>query len=189
MHAGSRLYVPQRSRARLGILIVVYPFITGLVAGAFILASLERVFRVEAVKPTYRLALLMRSRFCWWPRSRCSSTWPSRAFFRDVSDAAPHFRDAMFGFVYLWYLMLSSCWKSGWITDGHRLLSQSTKGLKRVIYRVLTLGSTNISENALRIDDRAATSSRGRHSSAFLLHGYVGFIFGRSRRIPGGPRR
>jgi Ni/Fe-hydrogenase subunit HybB-like protein len=27
-----------------GILIVVYPFITGLVAGAFILASLERVF-------------------------------------------------------------------------------------------------------------------------------------------------
>src|SRR6202165_6183603 len=40
------------------ILIVLYPFITGLVAGAFILASLERVFLVEAVKPTYRLALL-----------------------------------------------------------------------------------------------------------------------------------
>ena len=40
------------------VLIVLYPFITGLVAGAFILASLERVFRVEAVKPTYRLALL-----------------------------------------------------------------------------------------------------------------------------------
>ena len=34
------------------------PFHHGLVAGAFILASLERVFRVEAVKPTYRLALL-----------------------------------------------------------------------------------------------------------------------------------
>ncbi|MBT5425166.1 MAG: polysulfide reductase NrfD, partial [Bacteroidetes bacterium] len=27
-----------------GILIVLYPYITGLVAGAFILASLERVF-------------------------------------------------------------------------------------------------------------------------------------------------
>ena len=40
------------------VLIVLYPYITGLVAGAFILASLERVFRVEAVKPTYRLALL-----------------------------------------------------------------------------------------------------------------------------------
>ena len=40
------------------VLIVLYPYITGLVAGAFILASLERVFRVEAVAPTYRLALL-----------------------------------------------------------------------------------------------------------------------------------
>jgi len=40
------------------VLIVLYPFITGLVAGAFILASLARIFRVEAVKPTYRLALL-----------------------------------------------------------------------------------------------------------------------------------
>ena len=40
------------------VLIVLYPFITGLVAGAFILASLERVFQVEAVKNTYRLALL-----------------------------------------------------------------------------------------------------------------------------------
>ena len=32
------------------VLIVLYPYITGLVAGAFILASLERVFRVEAVE-------------------------------------------------------------------------------------------------------------------------------------------
>ena len=41
-----------------GILIVIYPFITGLVAGAFILASLERVFKVKILKPTYQIALL-----------------------------------------------------------------------------------------------------------------------------------
>ena len=41
-----------------GILIVVYPFITGLVAGAFILASLERVFKVKILKSTYQIALL-----------------------------------------------------------------------------------------------------------------------------------
>jgi Polysulphide reductase, NrfD len=40
------------------VLIVLYPYITGLVAGAFILASLVRIFHVEAVAPTYRLALL-----------------------------------------------------------------------------------------------------------------------------------
>ena len=49
---------PNEVELQWSILIVLYPFITGLVAGAFILASLERVFRVEAVKPTYRLPLL-----------------------------------------------------------------------------------------------------------------------------------
>src|ERR1041385_5113601 len=49
---------PNEVELQWSILIVIYPFITGLVAGAFILASLERVFKVEAVKPTYRLALL-----------------------------------------------------------------------------------------------------------------------------------
>jgi Ni/Fe-hydrogenase subunit HybB-like protein len=59
---------PNETVLQWSILIVLYPFITGLVAGAFILASLERVFRVEAVKPTYRLALLRTARRRW----RCS---------------------------------------------------------------------------------------------------------------------
>ena len=49
---------PNEIELQWSILIVLYPFLTGIVAGAFILASLERVFNVEAVKPTYRLALL-----------------------------------------------------------------------------------------------------------------------------------
>ena len=36
---------------------MLYPYITGLVV-AFILASLERVFDVTQVKPTYKLSLL-----------------------------------------------------------------------------------------------------------------------------------
>jgi Ni/Fe-hydrogenase subunit HybB-like protein len=49
---------PNEMELQWSVLIVLYPYITGLVAGAFILASLQRVFNVEAVKPTYRLALL-----------------------------------------------------------------------------------------------------------------------------------
>jgi hypothetical protein len=41
-----------------GVLIVLYPYITGLVAGAFIMASLVRVFKVKALEPVYRLSLL-----------------------------------------------------------------------------------------------------------------------------------
>ena len=32
-----------------GILVVLYPYLTGLVAGAFILASLERVFKIKVL--------------------------------------------------------------------------------------------------------------------------------------------
>ena len=49
---------PNEIEQQWGLLIVVYPYITGLVAGAFILASLEKVFNVKEVEPTYRLALL-----------------------------------------------------------------------------------------------------------------------------------
>lgn len=65
---------PNEIELQWSILIVLYPYITGLVAGAFILASLERVFKVEAVKPTYRLALLTALAFCWLHHCRCSST-------------------------------------------------------------------------------------------------------------------
>ena len=49
---------PNEVELQWSLLILLYPYITWLVAGAFILASLERVFKVEAVRPTYRLALL-----------------------------------------------------------------------------------------------------------------------------------
>ena len=93
---------------------------------------------------------------------------------------------AMFGFVYLWYLMAVLVLEI-WL-DYRRdivLLSQRTKGLQRFVYRVLTLGSTNISENALRIDDRVGyVITVVGIPSAFLLHGYVGFIFGSVKANP-----
>ena len=170
-----------------GILIVVYPFITGLVAGAFILASLERVFRVEAVKPTYRLALLTALAFLLVAPLplQLHLGHPERSFEMYLT---PHRTSAMamFGFVYLWYLMAVLVLEI-WL-DYRRdivLLSQRTKGLQRFLYRVLTLGSTNISEHALRIDDRAGyVITVVGIPSAFLLHGYVGFIFGSVKANP-----
>ena len=38
---------PNEVELQWSVLIVLYPFLTGLVAGAFILASLERVFQVR----------------------------------------------------------------------------------------------------------------------------------------------
>src|SRR5215471_4420771 len=65
------------------------------------------------------------------------------------------------------------------------LKAQSTGGLTRVVYRALTLGSSNISERSLSIDDRVGyVITLIGIPSAFLLHGYVGFIFGSVKANP-----
>ena len=169
------------------VLIVLYPYITGLVAGAFILASLERVFRVEAVKPTYRLALLTALAFL------LVAPLPlvlhlGHPFRSPEMYFTPHSTSAMamFGYVYLWYLMAVLVLEI-WL-DYRReivLLSQSSKGLLRLIYKVMTLGSSNISERSLAIDERVGwIVTLVGIPSAFLLHGYVGFIFGSIKANP-----
>src|SRR4029434_2204209 len=92
---------------RCSILIVLYPFITGLVGGAFILASLERVFNVQAVKPTYRLALLTALAFMLVAPLplQLHLAHPERSFEMFLTPHRPSAM-AMFGFVYLWYLMV-----------------------------------------------------------------------------------
>jgi len=178
---------PNEVELQWSILIVLYPFITGLVAGAFILASLERVFRVEAVKPTYRLALLTALSFLLVAPLplQLHLGHPERSLEMYLT---PHRSSAMamFGFVYLWYLMavlLLEIWLD------YRLdiviKSQTTTGATRLIYRALTLGSSNISERSLHIDERLGyfITVIGI-PSAFLLHGYVGFIFGSIKANP-----
>jgi len=169
------------------VLIVLYPYITGLVAGAFILASLERIFRVEAVKPTYRLALLTALSFLLVAPLplQLHLGHPERSpemYFTPHSTSAM----AMFGYVYLWYLMAVLVFEI-WL-DYRRdivLLAESSRGLKRLIYRVMTLGSKNISPRALHIDERVGwVVTLVGIPSAFMLHGYVGFIFGSIKANP-----
>jgi Ni/Fe-hydrogenase subunit HybB-like protein len=178
---------PNEVELQWSVLIVLYPFLTGLVAGAFILASLERVFRVQAVKPTYRLALLTALAFLLVAPLplQLHLGHPERSYEMYLT---PHRTSAMamFGFVYLWYLLVVLMLEI-WL-DYRRdivVLSQSTTGWKRWIYRIMTLGSSNISAPALEIDERVGwLVTLIGIPSAFLLHGYVGFIFGSVKANP-----
>ena len=178
---------PNEIELQWSVLIVLYPFLTGLVAGAFILASLERVFQVEAVKPTYRLALLTALAFLLVAPLplQLHLGHPERSYEMYLT---PHKTSAMamFGFVYLWYLMAVLVLEI-WLDYRHDIvvLSQSTTGWKRFIYRLMTLGSSNISPGALEVDERVGwTVTLIGIPSAFLLHGYVGFIFGSIKANP-----
>jgi len=169
------------------VLIVLYPYITGLVAGAFIMASLVRVFEVKALQPVYRLSLLTAFGFllCAPLPLLLHLGHPERCFQVMIT---PHLTSpmAIFGFVYAWYLMAVLLLEL-WFDYRHDLVvwSQTTTGLKSTIYRLLTVGVTDTSEPALKLDARIGhILSVVGIPSAFLLHGYVGFIFGSVKANP-----
>jgi Ni/Fe-hydrogenase subunit HybB-like protein len=178
---------PNEVELQWSLLIVLYPYITGLVAGAFILASLERVFKVEAVRPTYRLALLTALAFLLVAPLplQLHLGHPERSLEMYLT---PHTSSAMamFGFVYLWYLMvvlLVEIWLE-YRADIVRL-AQTSRGFARMVYKALTLGSENVSPAARIIDDKVGyVVTVIGIPSAFLLHGYVGFIFGSVKANP-----
>jgi len=170
-----------------GFLIVLYPYITGLVAGAFIMASLVRVFRVKPLEPVYRLSLLTALSFllCAPLPLLFHLGHPERCF---EIMMTPHFSSpmAMFGFVYAWYLMAVLLLEL-WFDYRQDLVewSQTTAGFKGILYRAFTVGVTDISEPAVRLDMRLGRIlSIIGIPSAFLLHGYVGFIFGSVKANP-----
>ena len=178
---------PNEMELQWSILIVLYPFITGLVAGAFILASLERVFNVHAVQPTYRLALLTALAFMIVAPLplQLHLGHPERSFEMYLT---PHTTSAMamFGFIYLWYLMAVLVIEI-WLEYRKEIVLawQQASGIRRAAYAVMALGSRNISDEALRVDDSVGKLvTYIGIPSAFLLHGYVGFIFGSIKANP-----
>src|SRR5512142_2331437 len=139
---------PNEVELQWSVLIVLYPYITGLVAGAFILASLERVFKVEAVKPTYRLALLTALAFLLVAPLplQLHLGHPERSLQMYLT---PHTSSAMamFGFVYLWYLMAVLVLEI-WLDYRKEIVltARASTGWRKTLYKVLSLGVDNISE-------------------------------------------
>ena len=178
---------PNEVELHWGLLVVVYPYVTGLVAGAFILASLERVFNVKEVEPTYRLALLTALAFLLiapFPLL-LHLGHPERSFEIFLTPNL-HSAMAMFGFVYAWYLMVVLLLEI-WFDYRKDLViwAQQEHGLKRWIHLALTLGATDISEKAVEFDRRAVRFiTIVGIPSAFLLHGYVGVLFGSVKANP-----
>jgi predicted membrane protein len=178
---------PNEAEMQWSLLIVIYPYITGLVAGAFILASLEKIFKVKAIEPTYRLALLTAFAFLLVAPLPLQAHLghPERSF---EIFSTPHLKSAMamFGFVYAWYLMLVLVLEI-WFEYRADLVrwSNAAKGLRRLFLRALTLGSVDLSDKAVEFDRKAVyVITLVGIPSAFILHGYVGFIFGSVKANP-----
>lgn len=168
-------------------LIVEYPYITGLVAGAFILASLNRVFNITALKPTYIISLLTAFSFLLVATMPLISHLghPLR-FWEIMITPSPTSAMAIFGFVYLWYLMVVLLLEI-WFDYRYDfvLWSREKKGIMKWVYRSFTFGAMGTSKRDLEWDEKLGyIITVIGIPSAFLLHGYVGFIFGSIKANP-----
>ncbi len=160
--------------------IVVYPYLTGLVAGAFTISSLYQVFGFRQLRPVAHFALLV---------SLCCMVFvplplllhlghPERAFNAMIT---PHTTSAfaIFAYAALFYVVLLMV-ETWFVFRVHIVrMAQRAKGMLGWIYRVATLGSYDVSDNAMSYDRKwlfwlAIIGIPGAHG----LHGYVGFVFG-----------
>ncbi len=169
--------------------IVMYPFMTGLVAGAFVLSSLYHVFGIQKLKDMARFALVFS--FALLFAAPMPIVLHLQFPFRGVEIfMTPHFTSAIaaFGIVFFSYgaIVASELWflyRRHFVAVSLKLREKQDKTivewLQYLIFCSLTLGVYDVSEEALHRDEKAIKflAALGIPVACFL-HGYAGFIFG-----------
>ena len=167
--------------------IVMYPYMTGLVAGAFVLSSLYHVFGQQDLKEMARFSLVFS--LALLPVAMLPLQLHLQQPLRGMTVMfTPHFTSAIaaFGIVFSTYAMivLTEIWfvyREYFVQQTIALKDRSDTAstFKRYLYHGLLLGAYDISEEAVAKDKRAVKimAAIGIPVAGFL-HGYAGFIFG-----------
>ncbi|MBI2930365.1 MAG: polysulfide reductase NrfD [Planctomycetes bacterium] len=162
------------------LMIVMYPYITGLVAGSFVVSSLYHVFGRNELKPISRLSLVASFGFLLFATLPLLNHLghPERGFNIIIT---PNFSSAMaaFGVFYAAYLIVVML--EIWLIYRKDIimLARRSRGIKRAFYALLALGVYDTSEESRKLDHNIVVvlASIGI-PMACILHGYVGFMFG-----------
>ena len=169
--------------------IVMYPFMTGLVAGAFVLSSLYHVFGLRQLREMARFALVFSFALLFVAPMPIvlHLQYPLRGINVFMT---PHFTSAIaaFGIVFSAYgaIVASELWflyRKHFVEVALPLKEKQDKGLREwlkfFVFCSLTLGVYDISEETLKKDEKAIKVLAGIGIPvACFLHGYAGFIFG-----------
>ena len=162
------------------VMIVLYPYITGMVAGAFIVSSFYHVFGMKKLKPIARFALVSSLAFLMFATVPLLNHLgrPDRAFNIMIT---PNFNSAMsgFGFVYLFYMIIVVL--EIWFSYRNDFINKynNSKSFIKFIYKAILLGNTEKNEQTSAYDKKIVTFLAAMGIPvACILHGYVGFLFG-----------
>lgn len=163
-----------------GILVVTYPFISGLVAGSFVVASLSHVFKIHVFDKLAPLALIVSFALLLAAPTTvlADARQPVNAF---ELFTRPHIPWSPLGdFVVIWLgyvvLMVVETYFAFRLENVRR--ARGT-GWRARLSKILALGSKDTTEASRERDTRllVVLSSLGI-LLAFLFHGYIGFVFG-----------
>ena len=168
------------------LMIVLYPYITGIVAGAFIVSSLYHVFHIKALQPIARFSLVFAFAFL-----ACATLpllnhlgHPERAMSM-MFTPSPTSAMAGFGFIYSAYAIVLIMEILLIYRPTMVALKDMSTGFMQKLYNVLAIGSDNVSPRALALDHKIIGFLAGIGiPMACVLHGYVGFIFGGVKANP-----
>ncbi|MDM8521894.1 polysulfide reductase NrfD [Desulfococcaceae bacterium HSG8] len=167
-------------------MIALYPYITGIVAGAFIVSSLYHVFGVKSLKPISRFSLLFALAFltCATLPLLFHLGRPERNF-NIMLTPNPSSAMAGFGYIYMLYGVVLLLEVLFIYRPTLVYLRKKSQGLMEMIYRALTFDSTNLSPESLELDRKIISFLAAIGiPMACVLHGYVGFIFGGIKANP-----
>ncbi len=176
---------PNEAHVTWSVMIVLYPYITGLVAGAFIVSSLYHVFGRNELKAVSRFSLASAFVFLLFAPIplQVHLGHPERSLNILIT---PNFSSAMagFGFIYNSYLLLVvlEIW---FVMRSDFIARAKGKGLVPFICRAVLLFNLHEDDATRRADHRIAKFLAGLGiPMACLLHGYVGFLFGSLKSNP-----
>lgn len=183
---GSSFVFPNDTHIAWSIMIVLYPYITGLVAGAFVVSSLFHVFHQQALRPVARLALVTALCFCSFATVplMLHLHHPERAFNIMITPSATSAMSG-FGIIYNLYMLLLVV--EVWLIFRADIIqrSQTTRGLARLLYRLLSFGDREVTAESQAADAwLIRILSIAGIPAACVLHGYVGFLFGAVKANP-----
>jgi Ni/Fe-hydrogenase subunit HybB-like protein len=182
----SNFVFPNDLHVHWSMMIVLYPYITGLVDGAFIIAALYYLFDVKSLKPVARFSLLFALAFL------CCATLPLLLHLgrpeRNLNMLlTPSPSSAMAGFGYIYAISMGVLVFIVLFVYRPDLveLRATSKGWLQLLYRALTFDSIDLSTSALEFDRKIIRFLVGIGIPiAAVLHGYVGFIFGGVKAVP-----
>lgn len=182
----SNFVFPNDLHVHWSMMIVLYPYITGLVDGAFIIAALYYLFDVKSLRPVARFSLLFALAFL------AIATLPLLLHLgrpeRNLNMLlTPSPSSAMAGFGYIYAVSMGVVVFIVLFVYREDLveLRATSKGWLQLLYRALTFDSIDVSEDARKLDKKIIRFLVGIGIPiAVVLHGYVGFIFGGVKANP-----